>query len=176
MCYKGALLSALSSCTTLTGVLNSGIAIATEVLSMYADMKLRSAMKYFGLLVKKEGGNRGVYVDFHQKGVPVSSPEKDERWFVAMSRRLTDKEPRFVLFDFFHKQTLDKRSHEKRTSFKLVFIYWCPEMCSVGEKMIYASSKGVLRRQLGGGIAKEFCIHNRSDLDYEKMASQLFGD
>ena len=140
---------------------------------MFSDMKLNNSKKYVGLNVhKNEAGERGINVVFYHSGVPVSSYDKDQYWFHVMCRKLPEDEPRFVIFDFFHGVT-ESRTRESHSSYRLAFIFWCPENCRISEKMIYASTKGMLRRQLGGGISMEFNIHSRSDLDYTKLSNQF---
>ena len=47
---------------------------------------------------------------------------------------------------------------------KIVFFQWCPDVCKVREKMIYASSKDELKKRLVG-IATEVQGSDKADVE-----------
>eukprot|EP00117_Sycon_ciliatum_P003122 scpid33064/ scgid8048/ Probable serine/threonine-protein kinase DDB_G0267514 len=152
-------------------VLSSGITISTIALTMFADMKIRNSKKYIGLHVSNQDGCRKINVAFHQNGVGVTTAQQDERWFATMVGKLPHDQPRFVLFDLLYSRTRDQRSNDVHIACKLILVFWCPDSASVGQKMIYASSKGALRQQLGGGVTKEYRAQCHADLEYAKVSA-----
>lgn len=74
-------------------------------------------------------------------------------------------EARYILFDVRFK---------RKTGFMkdvVGYIYWCPDNISAWDKMIYASTNGVLRAEFKG--TKQFEYHDAEDFNFQEMVTEL---
>jgi len=55
---------------------------------------------------------------------------------------------------------------------KIVFFQWCPDVCKVREKMIYASSKDELKKRLVG-IATEVQGSDKADVEIGQVTHTI---
>ncbi|ORY98871.1 hypothetical protein BCR43DRAFT_503645 [Syncephalastrum racemosum] len=128
--------------------MSSGVAVNPECLEKYQDLKLRKKYNYiiFKLsddlkeIVVDEAGEKAEYDDFIEK--------------------LPDTEPRYAVYDFeYEKEGAGVRN-------KITFYSWVPDNAKVKQKMLFASSKDALRKQLVG-IAIEIQGTDASEVERE---------
>ncbi|GAA5810321.1 hypothetical protein MFLAVUS_003742 [Mucor flavus] len=130
--------------------MSSGVAVNSECLELYQDLKLRKKYKY--IIFKLSPDNKEIVVE-------KSATEAEYNDFLS---QLPDDEPRYAVFDF----EFEKAGDGKRN--KITFYSWIPDTSKVRQKMLYASSKDALRRQLVG-IAIEVQGTDSSEVDYDAV-------
>lgn len=102
-------------------VLQSGIAVSDELLSLYEDIKLRHKNKFVIFSLKQTGtvaGKAAFDWSIDHKADPVSD-DKNREAFEEMIKLLPADEARFVVFDF-----ADVKADGRQIK-KLVLIKWC---------------------------------------------------
>ncbi|CAJ0548854.1 Ff.00g024670.m01.CDS01 [Fusarium sp. VM40] len=95
--------------------------------------------------------------------VEKSGTESDWDGFVA---ELPETECRWAIYDF----SFEEEGGGKRN--KIVFISWTPDSAKIKQKMIFTSSKAVLRRGLVG-IASEIQATERSEVSYQSVIEKV---
>nr|WAW84862.1 cofilin [Halisarca dujardinii] len=136
----------------------SGIEVDPEVATLFNNMKLRSTNKYATFRIKDK---KIVIVDELGEPCKTEEKEKDKECFDVLKATLK-KEPRYILYDF------GFTNKEGRKIGKLAFIFWCPEDCKIGDKMIYASTKDTVKKAFTG-IGLEFQANDAGDMDYNEF-------
>lgn len=117
-------------------LLQSGITVSDELLSLFEEVKLRHKHKYFIFSLKQTGavGTKTTFdwsIDF--KADPVADAE-NKAAFDAMVGKLPTDEARFVVFDF-----ADVKADGRQIK-KLVLIKWCPDSVSFRVKPVVGST------------------------------------
>ncbi|KAI7898465.1 uncharacterized protein BX663DRAFT_461812 [Cokeromyces recurvatus] len=130
--------------------MSSGVAVNDQCLEVYQDLKLRKKYKY--IIFKLSDNNQEIVVD-------KTSDNLDYDSFLA---DLPPNEPRYAVYDFEY----EKPGEGKRS--KITFYAWIPDTSKVRQKMLYASSKDALRRNLVG-LAIEIQGTDASEVDYEAV-------
>lgn len=149
----------------------SGMKIDPVINTIFTDMKEKSVYKYaiFRIENKKEiivdtgaiGGADNAEL-LGKKRSTQGSKKEDLEAFEEMKTLLTKhEEPRYLLYDF----EFPTEKAGGRIVKKLAFIFWCPEGCKIGPKMIYASSKDALKKGFTG-VALEIQACDWDELDY----------
>ncbi|KAI7889386.1 actin depolymerizing factor [Mucor mucedo] len=128
--------------------MSSGVAVNSECLDLYQELKLRKSYKY--LIFKLSDNNQEIVVE-------KSSETGDYDDFLS---QLPDNEPRYAVYDFEYEKPGDGKRN------KITFYSWIPDTAKVRQKMLYASSKEALRRKLVG-IAIEVQGTDASEVCYE---------
>ncbi|KAG2196709.1 hypothetical protein INT47_009619 [Mucor saturninus] len=128
--------------------MSSGVAVNSECLDLYQELKLRKSYKY--LIFKLSENNQEIVVE-------KSSETGDYDDFLS---QLPDNEPRYAVYDFEYEKPGDGKRN------KITFYSWIPDTAKVRQKMLYASSKEALRRKLVG-IAIEVQGTDASEVCYE---------
>ncbi|KAH7239038.1 hypothetical protein BKA59DRAFT_483760 [Fusarium tricinctum] len=96
--------------------------------------------------------------------VEKSSTNTDWGDFLA---ELPETECRWAIYDFAFEKDDGKRN-------KIVFISWSPDSAEIKQKMIFSSSKAVLRRDLTG-IASEIQATDLAEISYETVLKKVAG-
>ncbi|KAI8089676.1 uncharacterized protein BX664DRAFT_333627 [Halteromyces radiatus] len=130
--------------------MSSGVSVNPQCLELYQEFKLRKKYKYiiFKLsddlseIVVENSAETGTYDDFLQK--------------------LPADEPRYAVYDFDY----EKPGEGQRS--KITFYSWIPDTAKVRQKMLYASSKDAIRKQLIG-LAIEIQGTDFSEVDHETV-------
>ncbi|KAG2231341.1 hypothetical protein BDF21DRAFT_182185 [Thamnidium elegans] len=128
--------------------MSSGVAVNSECLELYQDLKIRKKYKY--IIFKLSSDNKEIVVE-------KSATDAEYNDFLS---QLPDDEPRYAVFDFEYEKTGEGKRN------KITFYSWIPDTSKVRQKMLYASSKDALRRQLVG-IAIEVQGTDSSEVDYD---------
>ncbi|KAF8606871.1 hypothetical protein BDV93DRAFT_468486 [Ceratobasidium sp. AG-I] len=115
--------------------MSSGVAVHPDCLKAYNELKLGKKLKYIIY---------GVSEDNTQIEVVKTSESTDYDEFL---KDLPDTGCRWAVYDVAYEKDGGKRN-------KLTFYIWSPDDAKIKQKMVYASSKDVLRRALVG-IAAE---------------------
>ncbi|PFH51257.1 hypothetical protein AMATHDRAFT_75099 [Amanita thiersii Skay4041] len=128
----------------------SGVAVNSDCLDKYQQLKLKKTFKYVIFNLNK--ANTEIIVE-------KTSESIDYEDFVS---DLPETECRWAVYDFeFEKEGAGKRN-------KLVFVSWSPDTAKIKQKMLFASSKDALRRSLVG-IAVEIQGTDSSEIAYESV-------
>ncbi|KAI8356754.1 hypothetical protein EDC96DRAFT_515353 [Choanephora cucurbitarum] len=130
--------------------MSSGVAVNDECIQLYEELKIRKKYKY--IIFKLNDTNSEIIVE-------KSAETADYDDFLA---QLPADEPRYAVYDFDY----EKGGEGKRS--KITFYAWVPDTSKVRHKMVYASSKDALRRNLVG-IAIEVQGTDSSEVDYETV-------
>ncbi|CAO3633492.1 unnamed protein product [Mucor fragilis] len=130
--------------------MSSGVAVNDECLSLYQDLKLGKKYKY--IIFKLSDDNSEIVVE-----KKADSGDYDD--FLA---ELPENEPRYAVYDFEY----EKPGEGKRS--KITFYAWIPDTSKVRQKMLYASSKDALRKNLVG-LAIEIQGTDASEVCYEAV-------
>ncbi|KAG1314535.1 hypothetical protein G6F64_001391 [Rhizopus arrhizus] len=126
--------------------MSSGVRTNPECLQKYQELKLGKTLKY--IIYKLNG---------LQKPTTVQNATYDE--FLAS---LPENEPRYAVYDF------DYEKSEGGQRNKIVFYSWNPDTSMIRHKMVYASSKISLRKQMDG-VGIEIQGTDASEVDYESV-------
>ncbi|KAF9575939.1 cofilin [Mortierella alpina] len=109
----------------------SGIAVDGECVEAFQTLKLNKSLKY--IIYKLSDDNKSIVV--HKKAATGD--------YDAFLADLPADECRYAVYDFDFSTPDGDRN-------KIVFYAWSPDSSKVKPKMIYASSKDALRKQLNG--------------------------
>ncbi|CAO3654754.1 unnamed protein product [Mucor hiemalis] len=130
--------------------MSSGVAVNAECLSSFQELKLGKKLKY--VIFKLSDDLKEIVVE-------KTAPTGDYDEFLG---QLPENEPRFAVYDF----SYEKEGDGQRS--KITFYSWIPDTAKIRQKMLYASSKEALRRQLVG-IAIEIQGTDFSEVSYEAI-------
>ncbi|CAO3597387.1 unnamed protein product [Absidia cylindrospora] len=112
--------------------MSSGVAVNSECMELFQELKLRKKYKY--IVFKLTDDFKEIVVE-----KTAEAAEYDE--FLGT---LPVDEPRYAVYDFDY----EKPGEGQRN--KITFYSWIPDTSKIRQKMVYASSKDALRRQLVG--------------------------
>ncbi|ORE11922.1 hypothetical protein BCV72DRAFT_331923 [Rhizopus microsporus var. microsporus] len=129
---------------------SSGVSTDNECLVKYNELKLRKTFKY--IIYKLSDDNKQIVVE-----KAVESGSYDD-----FLNDLPENVPRYAVYDFDYVKTDEGQRN------KITFFSWSPDSSRVRDKMLYASSKDSLRRQLQG-IAVEIQGTDSSEVAYESV-------
>lgn len=140
----------------------SGATVSQECVTAFNDLKLSKKYKY--IIFKLSDDNREIVID-------EASPDPDwevfrEKLINATSKSKSGavgKGPRYAVYDFEYSLASGEGSRNKIT-----FIAWSPDDAGVMAKMVYASSKEALKRNLTG-IATELQANDPDDIEYDSV-------
>ncbi|POS85215.1 hypothetical protein EPUL_002848 [Erysiphe pulchra] len=161
---------------------HSGIGIPKECITVFQDLKLNKKYKFiiyklsddFTSVEIEECSEDKDWENFRQKLIKAQTKSKNGA---------IGKGPRFAVYDFNYEllsgegyrylnicAIIEKLPNDNRS--KIVFISWSPDDAGVQAKMIYASSKDGLRRNLDG-IACEFQANDEDDIEYVSVLKNV---
>ncbi|KAG0738057.1 hypothetical protein G6F16_000435 [Rhizopus arrhizus] len=130
--------------------MSSGVRTNPECLQKYQELKLGKTLKY--IIYKLNDDYTEIIVE-----KAVQNATYDE--FLAS---LPENEPRYAVYDF------DYEKSEGGQRNKIVFYSWNPDTSMIRHKMVYASSKISLRKQMDG-VGIEIQGTDASEVDYESV-------
>ncbi|KAI7854816.1 hypothetical protein BDC45DRAFT_507019 [Circinella umbellata] len=130
--------------------MSSGVAVNSECLEVFQELKLRKKYKY--AIFKLSDNNSEIVVE-----KTAESADYDE-----FLKQLPENEPRYAVYDFDY----EKPGEGARN--KITFYSWIPDTSKIRAKMLYASSKDALRRNLVG-LAIEIQGTDYSEVDHEAI-------
>ncbi|KAI8978109.1 hypothetical protein BDB01DRAFT_800841 [Pilobolus umbonatus] len=130
--------------------MSSGVSVSDDCLEKYQELKLRKAYKY--IIYKLSDDNKQIVID---AAVPTAS-------YQEFLDALPENEPRYAIYDF----DFEKPGEGMRN--KITFYTWIPDSSKIRQKMLYASSKDAIRRQLVG-IAVEIQGTDATEVDYDSV-------
>ncbi|KAI0051273.1 hypothetical protein FA95DRAFT_1580674 [Auriscalpium vulgare] len=134
--------------------MSSGVAVNSECLDTFQELKLGKKLKYIIYAVSK---------DKTEIVVVKTSKSADYDEFIA---DLPEDDCRWAVYDFeFEKEGGGKRN-------KICFYSWAPDDAKIKAKMLFASSKDALRRALVG-IAAEIQGTDYSEVAYESVLDKV---
>ena len=96
--------------------MSSAVGVHPSVLEKYNDVKLRSESKY--VIFKISDDKTHIVIDEASPKHKTTTEDEDRQWFEEMSGKLSEDEPRYILYDFGFT-TKSGRKLEK-----LAFAFW----------------------------------------------------
>ncbi|SAM03924.1 hypothetical protein [Absidia glauca] len=130
--------------------MSSGVGVNVECLQAFEELKLRKKYKY--IIFKMSDNLKEVVVE---KTAETST-------YPEFLENLPADEPRYAVYDFDYEKPGDGQRN------KITFYSWTPDTSKIRQKMVYASSKDAIRRQLVG-IAVEMQGTDLSEVDYDSV-------
>ncbi|CEG74210.1 Putative Cofilin [Rhizopus microsporus] len=130
--------------------MSSGVSADNECIAKFNELKLRKSFKY--IIYKLSDDNKQIVIE---KAVESGSYDN-------FLNDLPENEPRYAVYDF------DYVKPEEGQRNKITFFSWSPDTSRIRDKMLYASSKDSLRRQLQG-VAVEIQGTDASEVAYETV-------
>ncbi|KAF9313878.1 cofilin [Podila horticola] len=134
--------------------MSSGVGVNSECLAAFQDLKLKKIHKY--VIYKLSADAKTIEVE---KTSEVSATYDD---FV---KELPTDDCRYAVYDFDYTLPEGPRN-------KIVFYTWSPDTSKIKAKMIYASSKDALRKQLQG-IGSEIQGTDFDEVTYETVLEKV---
>ncbi|XP_032231671.2 cofilin [Nematostella vectensis] len=107
-----------------------------------------------------------VVIDQTFKSVVTNTREEDRAIFYQMVEKLSDREPRYILYDMKFP-----RKEEKRIFNNLVFISWCSDKAPIEKKMKLASTQDYVRKKFSEATTS-VNANDFDDLDYDEIAAK----
>lgn len=146
----------------------SGVSLPEDCVTAFLELKLGKSTKYiiyklsddYTEIVIEDSSNDPDWEAFRQKLIKAESKDKKGNAGVG---------PRYAVYDFAYELA---NGEGKRN--KIIFIAWSPDDAAIQSKMVYASSKTVLRRALSG-VATEIQANDADDLEYDEILKQVRG-
>ena len=92
------------------------IAVEEDVASIYNGMKMSKEHKY--AIFKMTDDWLGIVVDYRGESRSTLTKEEDKAVFAELSARLSDDQPRYVLYDFRFTD------NDGRITEKIAFLFW----------------------------------------------------
>lgn len=134
----------------------SGIQVASDVVDKFNDIKLSHSHRY--VIYKRNADNTEIVLE--------KAASKDAKYddFVA---DLPSNECRYGIFDLEYS-----KSDADGIRQKIVFVVWAPDTAKIKDKMLTASSKDALKKQLVG-ISTEIQATDPSEIEYDYFHLQM---
>ena len=142
----------------------SGVQVDASAVQLFNEMKKRNVAKYATFRIEDK---KVIVVDYQAPAAKTTTRDEDKVHFTELGQRLAQDEPRYIVYNFSFRM-----KKEARDVHKLVFLVWCPDSSSVGNKMLYAASKGYLKREFEG-LSLEFQLSDMGDFDYDSIADVI---
>ena len=92
------------------------IAVEEDIASIYNGMKMSKEHKY--AIFKMTDDWLGIVVDYRGESRSTLTKEEDKAVFAELSARLSDDQPRYVLYDFRFTD------NDGRITEKIAFLFW----------------------------------------------------
>ncbi|KAL1923301.1 uncharacterized protein VTP21DRAFT_8281 [Calcarisporiella thermophila] len=134
--------------------MSSGVAVNGQCLEVFQSLKLRKTSKYIIFSLSP---------DFKEIVVEKTGENASYDEFVEM---LPPNECRYAIYDFEYERP------GEGTRNKICFYAWSPDTSKIKQKMLYASSKDALRRQLVG-IGAEIQGTDHAEVSYEAVLEKV---
>lgn len=141
----------------------TGIKISDEVINIFNEMKLKKTYMY--VIYKIDLQSNSVVIDKTNDN-DINAKDMIEKYNSFVSDITFSGEPRFGVIDFSYITT------DNRQNNKLVFVMYNPDSAKVKLKMLYASTKESLTKQLIG-IAQNIQATNLDELSYNHIIQKL---
>ncbi|KAG8704579.1 cofilin [Ceratobasidium sp. 394] len=133
--------------------MSSGVGLNSECLEKYNQLKLKKNCTYIIF---------GLSKDLKEIVVLKESESKDYDDFL---KDLPEDDCRWAVYDVSYEKDGGKRN-------KLAFFIWSPDGAKIKSKMLYASSKDVLRRALVG-VAAEVQGTDYDEVSWESVLDKV---
>ncbi|KAL4312477.1 hypothetical protein GQ457_01G055960 [Hibiscus cannabinus] len=129
----------------------SGMGVADHTKDTFLELKRKKVYRY--VIFRIDEKKREVVVD--KSGAPAES-------YHDFTASLPESDCRYAVYDF------DFVTPENCQKSKIFFIAWCPSSSRIRAKMLYATSKDRLRRELDG-IHYEIQATDPTEMDLEVL-------
>merc|ERR550537_183442 len=134
----------------------SGIQVNSGVVDAFNDIKLSHKNRY--VIFKRSADNTEIVLE------SAADPSKTYDDFVAA---LPANECRYAIFDLEYS-----KSDADGIRQKILFVVWAPDTAKIKDKMLTASSKDALKKQLVG-ISTEIQATDPSEVDYNYVLEKV---
>lgn len=134
----------------------SGVSLGDGCKELFTQMQLKHTLRYIIYEIKDK-----------KTIIPSENGSADKsKTYADFLAALPAGSPKYCLVDVpFTAKTGAETS-------KMVFVFWCPEDCGVKDKMLYASSKDVIRKAFTG-IQCEVQANDKGDLVEADIITKL---
>ncbi|KAL2083284.1 hypothetical protein ACEWY4_021057 [Coilia grayii] len=137
----------------------SGVIVDDGVVTAYNEIKVHHAGEVVGdryklVMFRLSDDDKSIIVD-EENSVRMKDIEGEGEVFKRLIEKFPLNDCRYALYDCCYRN----KDTEKAD---LVFIMWAPDEASLKKKMLYASSKGALRKKLQG-LKIEWQVNDLSD-------------
>ncbi|XP_077421098.1 cofilin-2-like isoform X2 [Vanacampus margaritifer] len=144
--------------------MSSGVQVNDEVADLYKRMKFSKDVKVAFFCISMD--KKEIIVDKDKTIMKCDVPQ--ECVFDKFNSLLPSDDCRYIVYDVKYET---KDSGEKES---LLFISWNPDSCSILRKMLHASSKAYIKKELN--LETEWCINGKEEaMDIRGMADSLKG-
>lgn len=138
----------------------SGVVVDDGVVTAYNEIKVHHAGevvadRYKLILFRLSDDDKFIIVD-DEKSLRMRDIENEDEVFNRLMKQFPKEDCRYALYDCSYRN----KDTEKAD---LVFILWVPDEAPIKKKMLYASSKGALRKKLQG-LKIEWQVNDLSDV------------
>ncbi|CEL94944.1 unnamed protein product [Vitrella brassicaformis CCMP3155] len=131
-----------------------GVQTVDDCVTTYNNMKLKHNHRYI------------IYSIKDNKTIEIEKQADKSKTYDDFLKELPEEEPRYAVVD------VPYDTDDGRPQSKLVFFFWAPDTAKVKPKMVYASSKDILKKKLEG-LAKEIQANDVSELAYDNVVTEL---
>ncbi|XP_019734411.1 cofilin-2-like [Hippocampus comes] len=141
--------------------MSSGVKVDGAIPILFNSMKFKNTPKVAFFRISDDG--KSIIVDEDRQIMPC---EKDP--YGAFIKMLPSDDCRYIVFDVAYGT---KESGDKT---QLLFIAWAPEDAPIKCKMVHASSKDYIKKELG--LENEWDLHDMADaMNIREMGAKLKG-
>lgn len=133
-------------------------------MEQYNALKQKSAFKV--LCCRLSPDFKEIVVD-QELTLKYGAEWTEQQQWEDFTARLPPDEGRYIVWD---ACVPTQRGVDKNV---LQFIYWCPDNCSIKQRMLYASSKDNLKKQLVGLISADMQANETADLDFSCLMDHM---
>ncbi|KAK9897975.1 cofilin [Cystobasidium minutum MCA 4210] len=135
--------------------MSSGVGLDDECVEKFQELKLGKKIKY--IIYKLDNPSKPTKI------VVGNSSESQE--YDDFLEQFTDTECCYAVYDFQYNLGEGERN-------KICFFIWAPDTASIKQKMVYASSKDVLKRALVG-LSADIQGTDASEISYEAVLDKV---
>lgn len=134
----------------------SGIEVSDQVVSTFNDIKLSHKFRY--MICKRNADNTSIEVE---------STADSSKTYQDFTSALPPNECRYGVFDLEYS-----KSDADGVRQKILFFVWAPDTAKIKDKMLTASSKDAIKKQLVG-ISTEIQATDASEFDYQLVIDKV---
>ncbi|KAJ8387457.1 hypothetical protein AAFF_G00156950 [Aldrovandia affinis] len=154
----------------------SGVTVTEDVITVFKEMKVRKAQvneeekrrRKKAVLFCMSEDKKHIVLEEGREILLGDVGETVDDPYLHFVKMLPTDDCRYALYD----ATYETKETKKED---LVFIFWAPESAPLKSKMIYASSKGAIKRTFSG-IKHEWQVNGFEDIkDRRTLAEKLGG-
>ncbi|XP_049595868.1 cofilin-2 [Syngnathus scovelli] len=141
--------------------MTSGVNVAKEVAVLYDDIKFKKTLKVAFFRISDD--KKSIIVDTENQ---VKWNQEDP--YGTFVKMLPEDDCRYIVFDVSYV------TNDSGDKTQLVFISWAPESAPISRKMVHASSKSYIKKELE--LSNEWSLTDKAEAgDWKDLACKLKG-